>query len=105
MDSRKQHILSLIKKNVSEVDPSAEIILFGSQARGDYRRDSDWDILILTEKPATFRVEQEFRHHLFNLELELGEAFSTFVYSKSDWEHKHSATPLYQNVICDGIRL
>ncbi len=25
------------------------IILFGSRARGDYREDSDWDILVVTE--------------------------------------------------------
>lgn len=105
MRKQTEHILSLIKKNVEEVDAEAEIVLFGSRARGDERSDSDWDILILTDYPVSFEMEQRFRHHLFELELELGEAFSTFVYSKSDWELRHSVTPLYQNVSSEGIRI
>ena len=102
---KKKEIISRIKKNIEETDPSAEIILFGSRARGEERKDSDWDLLILTDYPVSFQDEQRFRHHLFDLELELGEAFSTFVYSKSDWEMKHSVTPLYQNVAKEGVRL
>jgi predicted nucleotidyltransferase len=105
MNSQKKHILSLIKKNIAETDPKAELILFGSRARGDERKDSDWDLLILTDYPVSFREEQRFRHHLFDLELELGEAFSTFVYSKSDWEIKQSVTPLYQSVSKEGVRI
>ncbi|MEO8112488.1 MAG: nucleotidyltransferase domain-containing protein [Ginsengibacter sp.] len=105
MPENKKHIISLIKKNVSEVDPEADIVLFGSRARGNEAEDSDWDLLILTDYPVSFQVEQQFRHHLFDLELKLGEAFSTFVYSKSDWESKHSVTPLYQNISLEGIRI
>lgn len=102
---KKKDIISRIKKNIKEIDSQAEIILFGSRARGDARKDSDWDLLILTDYPVSFQDEQRFRHHLFDLELELGEAFSTFVYSKSEWEMKHAVTPLYQNVVKEGVRL
>jgi len=102
---KKKDIISLIKKNIQETDPTAEVILFGSRARGDEQNDSDWDLLILTDYPVSFQDEQKFRHHLFDLELELGEAFSTFVYSKNDWQLKHSVTPLYQNIVREGIHL
>ncbi len=36
------------------------IILFGSRARGDYREDSDWDILIVTEEKLDKKTEEEF---------------------------------------------
>lgn len=105
MHKQKENIISLIKKNIEEIDPRAEVMLFGSRARGDEKKDSDWNLLILTDYPVSFQIEQRFRHHLFELELELGEAFSTFVYSKSDWDMKHSVTPLYQNISKEGIRI
>ena len=96
-------ILGKVKALVKTTDPEAEVILFGSRARGDAREDSDWDILILTPKTVTLKVEQAFRHKLFELELEYGQAISTFVYSKADWNDKHSVTPFYHNVEVEGI--
>ncbi|BFI73722.1 nucleotidyltransferase [Nanoarchaeota archaeon] len=37
-----------------------KIILFGSRARGDYREDSDWDILIITEDKLDRKIEKDF---------------------------------------------
>lgn len=34
-----------------------DIILFGSRARGDFREDSDWDVLVVTRD----RVEEDVR--------------------------------------------
>ena len=96
-------ILGKVKEYVKTVDPEAEVILFGSRARDDARNDSDWDILILTPKTVTLKVEQAFRHKLFELELEYGQAISTFVYSKTDWNGKHRVTPLYHNIEKEGI--
>lgn len=103
MQTDKEKVISLIKKNIREVDSRAEIILFGSRARGDEKKESNWDILILTDYPVSYQDEQKFRHHLF--ELELGETFSTFVYSKADLKDKHSVTPLYRNVMKEGLRI
>ena len=88
---------------MQNVEKDSEVILFGSQARDEERADSDWDILILTSKKTDLKHEQKFRHELFNLELEYGVAFSTFVYSKYDWNHKYSVTPFYKNILKDGI--
>jgi len=48
MNAQIHNIGRLIRKNVDEIDDNAEIILYGSRARGDERQDSDWDILVLT---------------------------------------------------------
>ena len=79
--------------------------LFGSRARGDEKKYSDWDLLILTNYPVSFKDEQKFRHNLYDLELELEEVFSSFVYYKKDWETKQSVTPLYESILEDGIKL
>lgn len=44
------------------------IILFGSRARGEDKKDSDWDILIITEKNL-FREEKVKLGHLIRKEL------------------------------------
>ena len=38
----------IIKKIVQEIDPE-KIILFGSYARGDYKKDSDLDLFIIKD--------------------------------------------------------
>ena len=43
--------LAKIKKVVKNIDPQAEIYLFGSVAEGNYILSSDIDILIITDKP------------------------------------------------------
>jgi uncharacterized protein len=106
MKMDKDYIKNLIRTRIKQKNPNAEIILFGSQARGDFNKDSDWDILILLNQLDVSRdTEMEYREELFEVELETGEPISTFVFSKNDWESKHKITPLYQNIKTEGIEL
>jgi len=105
VNSKKTKILSKIKEYVNGVDTCAEVILFGSQARDEERKDSDWDILILVPSQVNLKDEQKFRHKLFELELEYNLPFSTYVYSKSEWKNKYYVTPFFHNVQQDGILL
>lgn len=106
MNKQEQHIRNLIRTKIHQKNPDAEIILFGSHARGDSNSNSDWDILILLNNLKVDRkLEKEYREELFGVELEVGEPISTLVFSKKDWETKHSITPLYINVKRDGIVL
>lgn len=106
MNKQEQHIRNLIRTKIHQKNPDAEIILFGSHARGDSNSNSDWDILVLLNNLTVDRnLEKEYREALFDVELEVGEPISTFVFSKKDWETKHSITPLYLNVKQDGIVL
>lgn len=106
MNATEKNITELIKAKVRGKDPLAEIILFGSHARGQARKESDWDILILLNLPKVNRkLEREYRNELFDVELEIGEPISTFVFSKNEWESVHAVTPLYKNIQKEGIRL
>lgn len=46
----RQPFLEEIERVVLPFDEKADMILYGLCARGDYREDSDWNILMLTEK-------------------------------------------------------
>lgn len=106
MTKSESNIAKLIGSRIKRTDPSAEVFLFGSRARGHAKDESDWDILILIDKPKKDRsVEQKYRDELFQLELELGESISTLIYSKSDWESRHLFSSLYLNVKEEGIRI
>src|SRR5882762_5537474 len=50
-------IYSAIKKTVQACLPGARIVLFGSHARGDHDRHSDYDLLIIT--PKTFSPQEK----------------------------------------------
>ncbi len=105
MKTKTRNISQLIREMISSIDPKAEVILYGSRARGDERDDSDWDILILTDYPVNLQIEREFRNKLYDLELETGESFSVFAYSRDDWQTRQRITPFYQNVSREGILL
>jgi len=105
MKRKTKYISQLIRTYVNSIDNDAEVILYGSRARGDEKNDSDWDILILTDYSVDITQERKFRDKLYDLELETGEPFSVFVYSKSEWQTKQRITPFFYNVTHEGLVL
>ncbi len=103
MTYKKQDIKNLIKNQVSAIDTTADVILFGSRAREDENPNSDWDILILTDYPSDLIVERKFRESLYDLETELEQNFSIFVFSKKEWKLKINSTPFFTKVSSEGI--
>ena len=99
-------IIDSISSAIHGQDPSAQAFLFGSRARGDHKRNSDWDILILVDnKKVTNEIEDKFRDVLYNIELESGQIISTFIYSKEYWNKKLKLSPLYESINKEGIKI
>lgn len=94
------------KQAIRSIEPDAEIILFGSEARGDARPDSDINLLVLLsgDKKSVER-EAEFFGPLCILEAETGISISPKIYLKKNWENRPFVTPFYLNVIKEGIAL
>jgi predicted nucleotidyltransferase len=106
MNQRDKHIASQIRAKIREVDSHAKVVLYGSRARGTSGKVSDWDVLVLLDtENVDLKTEQKFRHSLFDLELEIEEPISVFVYSNNQWESKYKVTPFYKNVKREGIVL
>jgi len=99
-------IISRVKQMAGEKYPEAKISLFGSRARGDAKNDSDWDFLILLPASKSgFERHKEIMDAFYEIELETGEVLAPFIYNKEDWETKYIGTPLYENILNDGISL
>jgi len=104
--SKKDQILHMIMEVVNKNAPDSEVYLYGSQAREDAKTLSDWDILILLNiQNISFAYETKFMDEFYDLELETGEIISPLIYSKSDWDTNHSATPLFENIKKEGVRI
>lgn len=101
-----QSMLSQIKQNVQEVDPTAQVWLYGSRAKGNAREDSDWDVLVLSSKESlSVKEESLFIDHICDLMVKTGQAIQLFAYGIKDWHTRHSITPFYKSVQSEAIQL
>jgi predicted nucleotidyltransferase len=102
----RNRILQLIKSSVRATEPDATVVLYGSYARGDYKINSDIDILILIDKDKiTSSDAKRLSYPLYDIEFETGKIISPLILSRKNWETKHRITPFYKNVRNEGIVL
>jgi predicted nucleotidyltransferase len=104
--SHSEDILMRIKYSVHSHEPDVIIILYGSFARGDQRKGSDMDLIILLDKDEVSREdEKKIKYPLYEIEFDSGQVISPLVISRKDWETRHKVTPFYESVISEGIEL
>jgi len=103
--TNSQIIEAITAKAKTVVPPHAEVILFGSRARGDAHEGSDWDILILLDKDHIgFEDYALYSYPFRELGWGLGQYINVVLYSKKMWQDD-VASPFHENVIEDGIRI
>ena len=101
-----QVIFNEIRSLKRQLIPTEKLILFGSQARGDARDDSDWDLLVLLNKENGNILEdtEKYAYPFDELGWNSGIAINTIVYTKKQWE-QGKIFPLYRNVMNEGIEI
>jgi predicted nucleotidyltransferase len=100
------NLLKRCKKAIRQVVADADVILYGSRARGDADEYSDYDILILVNGDAELPLEQKIRSNVYPLELDSGAVLTLFVYSRQQWDTPlYRAMPFRENVDREGVLL
>ena len=79
--NHNEFILQLVKNRIRKIDPAARIILYGSRARNDGKKGSDWDFLILTSLTVNRELKNKINDELFEAELETDQILSGIVQS------------------------
>lgn len=103
---KRPEIVNSLRDILHRIAPDATTVLYGSEARGDARSDSDIDLLILVDKDLVTPEEKErIINPLFDLEFETGILINPFVIARQLWETRHKITPFYHNVMKEGIVL
>ena len=102
----REKILKKVKEAVLNLEPSAEIILYGSRARNDFHEYSNWDFLILVDGKVDTTRTDRIRHVLFEIELDTNQIIDSIIRSRQDWNSpRYSVVPLHKNVEREGIRI
>lgn len=103
---KSSEIITAIKEvATSGIPKGAMVFLFGSQARGDAHKGSDWDLLVILNKNRIAPEDHDnYTYPFWELGWKIDAMIHPAIYTKQDWETK--SDPIFRsNVEHDGIRL
>jgi predicted nucleotidyltransferase len=80
----------------------AKVVLYGSRARGDARRNSDWDLAVFIRGRPTTRDRSVLSGISYDLMMETGALIQALPFPAVHWRLNDS---FYRNVREDGVAI
>ena len=56
----KDKNLTKIKRVIKTIFPDGQVILFGSRSRGDFERQSDYDLLVIIKRNSSIKEKRQY---------------------------------------------
>ncbi len=98
-------IIEQIRKIKRKIFPDHTLILFGSQARNEANQESDWDLLIILDKPWKESIDFDtYVYPFIELGWEMDELINPLIYIRSQWEID-TPSLFRKNVQTEGIEI
>ena len=84
-----------------------KVIVYGSYARGDYKKNSDVDIMILVDLSETEirKFENRVYDVAFEIEMDTGVDISPVIKNKNQFEYWVDTLSYYKNVREEGVTI
>jgi len=102
----REQLLKRVKETILGIEPTADVIIYGSQIRREAGSESDWDFLVLLDGSVDQERIDAIRHRLYDIEWECGEVISCIVRSRKEWDSPlYKAMPFHENVEREGVVL
>lgn len=101
----ENQVIQAVRERLHSIDPNVKAYLFGSRARGDARKDSDWDVLILLNKPhVTLEDYNKYSYPLWELGWNYDELINAVLFTEKEWK-ENNFTLFNHNVKADAIAI
>ena len=104
---KKDRTLIITLKNILRNEFGSLIIsihCYGSRVTLG-KKDSDFDILILTNKQLTWKVQRQIKNKIYDFGIENDLVFDPKIFSYDEFENQLSFLPFIQNVKATGIAI
>ncbi len=106
LTAEERQMLAEVKQAILQHEPEAEVILYGSAARGEREPESDYDVLVLADHPFSVAEEDTLYDAVYDVQLDRAAVISVMLFTRGEWTSGLvSATPYRSNVERDGVTL
>ena len=105
MDPEDYKVAKKLKARLKEIVPVADLVVFGSRARGNQDKYSDMDVSIVVQS-----LDQELKERIYEIVWEVGFdnylVISPLIFTKDEIENSPlRSAPIVKNIIEEGIRV